>query len=191
MAVRMGQGSGQRFMSHLKVEVFWKVDIPTRDGSVHSSWTSSCHLVECFPRQSWKYMFPFSKRNLFFFLSLSSQSLSLFFFFPTCVKEGAAVFQELISFEEMSRQRLIWKERPGSVLKDIPCLQVELAVAPRSSEPSREVPVPLWGRFVAGELAIQLQVEPQPFRYGAWSPLLLAPDPGLSLRTLILKPFIH
>lgn len=34
-------------------------------------------------------------------------------------------------------------ERPGSVLKDIPCLQVELAVAPRSSEPSREVPVPL------------------------------------------------
>ena len=34
-------------------------------------------------------------------------------------------------------------ESPGSVLKDIPCLQVELAVAPRSSEPSREVPVPL------------------------------------------------
>lgn len=53
----------------------------------------------------------------------------------------------------------------------------ELAVAPRSSEPSREVPVPLWGRFVAGELAIQLQVEPQPFRYGAWSPPSASPRP--------------
>ena len=80
MAVRMGQGSGQRFMSHLKVKVFWNVDIPARDGSVHSSWTSSCPLVECFPRQSWKYTFPSSKRNLFFFLSLSFFSLSLFFF---------------------------------------------------------------------------------------------------------------
>ena len=27
--------------------------------------------------------------------------------------------------------------------------------------------------------------------YGTWSPLRLAPDPGLSLRTLILKPVIH
>ena len=119
MAVRMGQGSGQRFMSHLKVKVFWNVDIPARDGSVHSSWTSSCPLVECFPRQSWKYTFPSSKRNLFFFLSLSFFSLSLFFFWnlffffflQTCVKEGAAVFRS--SFHLRKCLDRGWYERRG------------------------------------------------------------------------------
>ena len=151
-------------MSQLTIEVFWNVDSQLGMAQLILAELPPAIWYSAFTGRAENIRFPFlreicfSSCSLFFFLNL------FFFFSPKHLWTKGLHFRSSFHLRKCL-DRLIWKERPGSVLKDIPSLQVELAVVPRSSEPSREVPLPLWGSFVAGKLDIQLQVVPLPLLY--------------------------